>query len=98
MLVQRRLKLLDIALLVVALLTQLCERPVGLGLLIPSLGQQRAQGVVLGGQLRVLPHLLLQLRAVVLSMRRKTEENARGARGLLAENNFANRIRGTFSS
>ena len=37
-------------------------------------------------------------RAQVLSMRRKTDENARKARGLLAENNFANRIRGTFSS
>jgi hypothetical protein len=37
-------------------------------------------------------------RAQVLSMRRKTDENARRARGLLAENNFANRIRGTFSS
>jgi hypothetical protein len=37
-------------------------------------------------------------RAEVLRMRPKTDENARQARRLIAENNFANRIRGTFSS
>ena len=39
-----------------------------------------------------------QERALVLGMRAKTDENARRARRLIAENNFANRIRGTFSS
>lgn len=37
-------------------------------------------------------------RAEVLGMRPKTEENARRARRLLVENNFAERIRGSFSS
>ena len=37
-------------------------------------------------------------RAEVLRMRPKTNENAQQARWLLAENNFASRIRGTFLS
>ena len=37
-------------------------------------------------------------RAEVQKMRPKTDENAWRARRLIAENNFANRIRGTFSS
>ncbi len=39
-----------------------------------------------------------QERAEVLGMRPKTEENARRAQRLLAENHFAARIRGSFSS
>jgi hypothetical protein len=37
-----------------------------------------------------------QDRAQVRAMRPKTHENARQAKGLLAENNFAERIRRTF--